>query len=159
MTVSPKKWESPGGPVPLFDRLVDLEPEIPEEPVPFLNYNKQQLIESVIREASNLLNTRCKISYKLYEELEPSSLTYGIPDLYGLFDASYADPSRSEDRIKLSRFIANALQMFDSRLDNILVDIDRYDQPNQTAHLTISANLKIGKTVEAISFPVSMENR
>lgn len=157
MTVSRKKWELSGASVPLFDRLVDFNLEVPEEPIPLLNYNKQQLIDSVIREATNLFNTRCTIPYKEYENLSPSSITYGIPDLYGFFDSSYADPGRTEDRLKLCRFMANALRIFDSRLDSIVVEIDQYDQSNQKAYLTIHAHLQIGKVTEAISFPVEME--
>lgn len=151
-----KKWESIGGAVPLFDRLIDLNPEVTEEVNPLSIYSKEQLIASVIRESGYLLNTRCKVPYKEYERLNPASLPYGIPSLYGLFDASYADPSRTEDQLKLCRFIANALRLFDPRLDNITVNIDRYDQLKQKAYLTINADLKIGNIVEAISFPVEM---
>ena len=159
MTNSQKKWESTGGVVPLFDRLIDLDPEADSEPLPFVNYNKKELIESVAREASHLLNTRCKTPYKEYEEIDPSSVTYGIPELYGLFDPSYADPSRSDDQIKLCRFIANALRMFDGRLADVEVDIDRYDQSNQKAYLSIRAKLKLGKNVEPIAFPVEIQKQ
>ena len=151
-----KKWESVGGAVPLFERLIDLEPDVAEEAKPLSFYNKEEVIASVIKEASALLNTRCKIPYKDYESLDPASLSYGVPQLYGLFDASYADPSRTQDRIKLCRFIANALRIFDPRLENVSVEIDRYDQLTQKAYLTISADLKMGNVVEAVSFPVEM---
>ncbi|MFN7662504.1 MAG: type VI secretion system baseplate subunit TssE [Alphaproteobacteria bacterium] len=156
MTLPPKKWESLGGPVPLFDRLIDLHPDEPEEAISLLNYTKEQLVESIIREASALLNTRCQTPYKIYDEMEPSSLTYGVPELYGLFDSSYADPSRSEDQIKLCRFIATTLGMFDKRLQNIEVTIDKYDQSNQKAYISIKADLKIGKMVDSIVFPVQI---
>jgi type VI secretion system lysozyme-like protein len=157
MAIPPrKKWESLGGAVPLFERLIDLEPDVPAESKPLSMYNKDELIGSVIKEASYLLNTRCKIPYKDYERMDVASLSYGVPQLYGLFDASYADPSKTEDRLKLCRFIANALRIFDPRLDNVSVIIDRYDQLTQRAHLTITADLKMGNIVEAVSFPVEM---
>lgn len=159
MTNSHKKWELTGGVVPLFDRLIDLNPEVDHEPTPFINYSKKELIESVAREASHLLNTRCKTPYKEYDEIDPSSLTYGVPELYGLFDSSYADPSRSEDKIKLCRFIATALKVFDTRLTEVEVEIDRYDQANQKAYLSIRAKLKLGKNVEPIAFPVEIEKQ
>ncbi|HCI49162.1 MAG: hypothetical protein A2621_02310 [Alphaproteobacteria bacterium RIFCSPHIGHO2_01_FULL_41_14] len=154
---SRKKWEFPGSPMPLFDRLVDMNPEVTEEPILLLNYNKQQLIESVIREASNLFNTRCTIPYKEYEDQQPSVLTYGVPELYGLFDSSYADPSRTEDVLKLCRFMANALRIFECRLRNIVVEMRQYDQSTQTAHFIVNADLQMGKIIEAISFPVEID--
>jgi len=152
-----KKWESIGAHASLFDRLTDLDPHVSEEPVPFINYDKKQLIESVAREASDILNTRCKIPYKDYEDRAPSALTYGIPDLYGFFDQSYADVSRADGTIRLCQFMANALRIFEPRLDDVVVEMERYDQSNQTAHLSIHAKLKIGKVVEPISFPILVD--
>lgn len=152
-----RKWSSVGGPAPLFDRLTDQDIHATEEVTPLLNYTKEEVIESVAREASNLLNTRCKIPYKEYENMEPSALTYGVPDLYGFFDESYADPSRAEDVLKLCAFMSTSLKLFEPRLDNVHVELARYDQSNQTAYLTVSADLKLEHTIDPISFPVVVD--
>lgn len=150
-------WHHIGGPAPLFNRLTDENLEAPSEPTPLFIYTKDQVIESVIKEASNILNTRCVLPYKDYEAMAPSTLTYGIPDLYGFFDQSYADPSRPEDVEKLCAFMANALEMFDPRIKNVSVSLQRYDQANQTAHMVVNATLKLEQVVESISFPVLVD--
>ena len=152
-----KKWTHIGGPAPLFDRLTDTAPELSTEATPLFNYTKEEVIASVMREASNLFNTRCSMPYKKYDAMDPSTLTYGVPDLYGFFDQSYADPSRKDDVIRLCNFMATALSLFEPRLKNIEVTFDTYDQSKQTAHLKINADLKLENAVEPISFPVLVD--
>ena len=153
-----QKWSSVGGIAPLFDRLTDMDPEVIEEVVPFLTYSKDQVIESIAREASNILNTRCTVPYQEYEDTAPSSLAYGIPDLYGFFDQSYADPSRTKDIVKLCTFMSTALELFEPRLSDVDVELTRYDQANQKAHFVVSANIKFENTVEPVSFPVAVDH-
>ena len=153
----PQKWSSGGGVAPLFDRLTDQNPDMPEEVTPLQSYTKEEVIESVARETSNLLNTRCALSYKEYEAMEPSTLTYGVPDLYGFFDQSYADPSRAEDVIKLCRFMSNTIKLFEPRLDNIHVELTRYDQAQQHAYLMVSADLILNNMIDSVSFPVVVD--
>ncbi len=149
-----KKWTSLGNLVPLFDRLTDLNLDEKSEPVPLVNYDREQFFESIARECSYLLNTRCKIPYKQYKEMEASALSYGVPELYGFMDDFYGDPSSLKGAHLLVKAMEEALLRFETRLHKVVVTLDGYDQPTQTANLTIKATIQIDAVVESFSFPL-----
>lgn len=153
-----KKWTKVGAPVPLFDRLTDEHPEVSTETPPFTNYNQEQLINSVIQEATHLLNTRCTVPWSEYKKLNPATMEYPIPDLYGFPDQSYGDASNPDGADRLARLMANSLKLFEPRLSNISVEIKKYDGENQDLYLNIQGHLQIGNVLEMISFPVSIQN-
>jgi type VI secretion system lysozyme-like protein len=149
-----KQWTSIGNLVPLFDRLTDLNLEEKSEPIPLINYDREQLFESIARECGALLNTRCKIPYKQYKEMDASSLSYGVPELYGFMDDFYGDPSSLKGAHLLVRSMEEALMRFEPRLHKVTVVLDAYDQTTQTAVLTIKASVQMEAVVESFSFPL-----
>ncbi|MEI8320568.1 MAG: type VI secretion system baseplate subunit TssE [Alphaproteobacteria bacterium] len=153
-----RSWAAIGSSAPLFDRLIDNHPEVTAEASPFMNYDKAETIESIMREAEALLNTRCKMPLKEYLALDPANLDYGVPDLYGFPDQSYGDASNSDGAGKLARMMANSLKLFEPRLADVSVEIRRYDEETQNLYLHIEANLKVDEVLEPISFPVSIQN-
>lgn len=153
-----EKWLQKGVVAPLFDRLCDYEPNVSTEPVPFVTYTKKQLIESIQFEVENLLNTRCTMALSDYADVEPSILTYGIPDLFGLPDGSYADASSKEGKDRLAKLLANSIRIFEPRLRNVSLDIELMDPKTQSAHAVVRADLVIGEIQETISFPISVSS-
>lgn len=149
-----KQWTTLGNLVPLFDRLTDLNLEEKSEPIPLVNYDKEQFFESIARECSYLLNTRCKIPYQQYKEMEASSLSYGVPELYGFMDDFYGDPSSFKGAQRLVKSMEEALMRFEPRLHKVSVILDGYDQSTQTAVVTIKASVQIDAVVESFSFPL-----
>ncbi len=140
--------------MPLFDRLTDLNLEEKSEPVPLVNYDKEQFFESIARECGYLLNTRCKIPYKQYKEMEAGALSYGVPELYGFMDDFYGDPSSLKGAQLLVKMMEEGLMRFEPRLHKVAVMLDVYDQSTQTAALTIKASVQINAVVESFSFPL-----
>lgn len=153
-----QKWTQKGAIAPLFDRLCDYEPMISHEPVPFVTYTKKQLLASIQGEVENLLNTRCGISLTDYEALDPEHLPYGVPDLFGLPDASFADPSNKTGILRLGEMLSNSIRVFEPRLSNIQVDVEIMDPKTQSVQAAVTADLVIGSVRETISFPVSVHN-
>ncbi len=86
----------------LFDRLVDLHPEIREEERPFRILNRNQLKVSIRRELERLLNTRCSLSLERVGEEDRSVVNYGIPDFSSL-SPSNADGLRTASATSLRR--------------------------------------------------------
>ncbi len=153
-----QKWTQKGAIAPLFDRLCDYEPMISHEPVPFITYTKKQLLESIQREVENLLNTRSSLSLGNYEFLDPAHMPYGVPDLFGLPDSSFADPTSNTGVLQLEALLTNSIRIFESRLQNVQVDVGPMDVKTQSVNATITADLVIGTVRETISFPVSVHN-
>jgi hypothetical protein len=149
-----KTWTSLGNLVPLFDRLTDLNLEEKSEPIPLVNYGRELFFESIARECNYLLNTRCKIPYRRYKEMEASSLSYGVPELYGFMDDFYGDPSSLKGAQLLVKAMEEALLRFEPRLHKVEVILDGYDQTTQTAALTVRASVQINALVESFSFPL-----
>ena len=153
-----QKWTQKGAIAPLFDRLCDYEPTISHEPVPFVTYTKKQLLESIQREVENLLNTRSSISLGNYEFLDPAHMPYGVPDLFGLPDSSFADPTSNTGVLQLEALLTNSIRLFEPRLQNVQVDVGVMDVKTQSVNATITGNLVMGDVRETISFPISVHN-
>ena len=153
-----QKWTQRGTIAPLFDRLCDYEPMISHEPVPLITYTKKQMIASIEWEVENLLNTRCGISMGDYETLDPKTLPYGVPDLFGLPDGSFADGASAEGVTRLAEMLTNSIRIFEPRLRNVHVAVQIMDPKTQSAQVSITAGLVIGDVQETISFPVSVHN-
>jgi type VI secretion system lysozyme-like protein len=153
-----QKWTQKGAIVPLFDRLCDYEPTISHEPVPLVSYTKKQLLESIQREVENLLNTRSSLSLANYASLDHAHMPYGVPDLFGLPDSSFADPTSTRGALQLEALLTNSIRIFESRLQNVRVDVGVMDVKTQSVNANITADLVIGDVRETISFPVSVLN-
>lgn len=153
-----QKWTQKGAIAPLFDRLCDYDPMVSHEPVPLITYTKKQVLASIEWEVENLLNTRCGISMADYETLDPKTLPYGVPDLYGLPDGSFTDGASKEGVTRLAEMLTNSIRIFEPRLRNVHVDVHIMDPKTQSAQVSIIADLVIGDVQETISFPVSVHN-
>ncbi len=153
-----KKWTSSGNPVLLFDRLTDHNLEEKTESPPLVNYTKEEFLNSIALECSHILNTRCKIPYKAYQEMDAATFAYGVPELYGFMDNVYEDPSSYRGAALLVKFMGDALKRFESRLQESVVKIEGYNQSDQTLALTVTGNVLIKDVVESFSFPLKVES-
>lgn len=153
-----RKWTDKGADAPLFDKIRDENPQIKEEHPIFKKYDRQKLLFSVQKEVSNILNTRCKMPYEEYKNLDPSDLQYGFPELFGLPDQSYADPQSPEGADRMADLIKNAIEIFEPRLANVSVEIQNFNQQNQSLSVNVNGDLIIGDVREPISFPVSVQD-
>jgi type VI secretion system lysozyme-like protein len=139
-------------PVPLFDRLVDLEPWMPREARPHRTLDEEGLLASVRKEAERLLEVRCALPLAEEEALRPearSAVDYGLPDLLTLY------PGESESRERLAEVLARALSAFEPRLREIRVSVERFSTGERRVEATVHALLVKGRLTEPVSFPIA----
>jgi type VI secretion system protein ImpF len=152
------KLSNRGAVAPLFNRLTDLEPHVQEETPPFLTYNEEELKASIQRECQRILNTRCKLSKKAYEKLEPEALEFRFPAFFGLPDGTHANPNNTKDRHQLERMMAKAIEIFEPRLHNVKVAIQQYEESKQALYLLLEGELMMGDIKEPFSFPLALKD-
>lgn len=138
--------------VPLFDRLTDLDPLAPSEPQPLRALTRAQLLDSIHRELSALLNTRCPIAITELLERPRSVIDYGLTEL------TWVGPMAPEDRARLALLIERAVAAFEPRLRAARVQIGEYDQAAGSLRCEIEAELVTETLREAVSFPIAMSN-
>lgn len=132
----------------LFDRLVDNEPENQHVSASLKTLSVKELKDSIRREISWLLNTRCTFSQDALAGVERSVVDYGIPDFSCFF------PDNNENRKKLTRAISDVIEAYEPQLKN--VDVEVKDDEGQvdkfSLSLLIKANVIINQVPEPITF-------
>lgn len=103
---------------PLFDRLVDPQPDLGWEAQPLRTSSRGELAQSVERELKRLFATRSPFPLHRLASRERTVIDYGIPDLAPLHAAN------SEDRRRLARLLAEAVAAYEPRLINTWVTVE-----------------------------------
>lgn len=127
--------------IPLFDRLYDKSPPSFYTPPLEEGLTETQLLESLIHEIEWLLNTRSSVTLEDYEYLQPETLTYGIPILFGLPDFSFF---QGEDKLTWQqgeRYIHTALRLFEPRLLQPVVEITSFHAGQQALEVLITGHM------------------
>lgn len=151
------KWKREGSPVPLFERLIDLEPAQQEEATPKRTLTKVELKESILLELHRILNTRCIMKHDVYKQISPQLQEYGSPELYGLFDTTRFDAANPLDRPKIESIMRKAITLFEPRLKNVQVTVQRFDKSKQSLSVMVAADMIIGDVLEPLSFPIEVD--
>jgi type VI secretion system lysozyme-like protein len=131
---------------PLFDRLVDYEPQLEREVRPLRTLDARGLKESVRRELQQLFNTRCEYSAQRLSVRDRSVINYGIPDF------SHFSSQNLEDRRQIATILRHAIEAFEPRLRNPRVEL--VEVPGDAASLdgNIEGVLVVGNLAEPVSF-------
>lgn len=132
----------------LFERLVDENPNVPGEAQPFRIYGVAALRESVQRELSRLMNTRCPVSGGIVDERDRTVIDYGIPDF------SHVGPASTTDLQHLSQVLERAITAYEPRLQQVRVTLEAAKNSQSVVRGTIAANLIVGTVNEPIAFPL-----
>jgi type VI secretion system protein ImpF len=133
----------------ILDRLIDLDPDVSRESVPFRLQDIRQVKASVVRDLENLLNTKRPIAEP------PGALRY-LRDslwLYGLRDFTADNPKAPAVRQQLRREIERTISRFEPRLRSVGVQLDAESEKERTLRFRISAML----IVEPLSEPVTFD--
>ncbi len=139
---------------PLFDRLIDENPEEQIDSAHNLILTRQQLIESIAVEVSRILNTRSTAKYQDYEDLTGDTLSLGFPSLFGFRDFQSFDASNRSEWPRIANLCQQAISYFEPRLSEVTVQIQKFHPSTQTLELEISGFLQLDKFREAVYFPV-----
>ncbi|MHA1558648.1 MAG: type VI secretion system baseplate subunit TssE [Alphaproteobacteria bacterium] len=142
---------------PLFDLLADNEPDLEYENPSSLYMRKEELIVSVIKEISNILNTRLPAKKDDYKNLQKDPLNFGLPHFFGFRDLSSLNAARTSDWINIERMCEQVISIFEPRVFNVFAKIEEFDNKKQILKMTINATIRLNKINEQIRFPVVLE--
>jgi type VI secretion system protein ImpF len=132
----------------VLDRLIDHDPQVPQEAPRTRNQLLRELKLAVRRDLENLLNTRVRSVPFPPElsELRQSLVNYGIPDLTGAFLGS------SRDREEFRRTIQAVILLFEPRLKKLSVTLNDQEATDRTIRFHIEATLQAEPAPEPVAF-------
>lgn len=151
-------WATKGALAPLFDRLKDTTAWTHEEIDIPVEFNRDQVLASVMQEISLLLNTRAAVSLKDYEYLKTDTRDSGWTQLYGLPDFSFFDGENKIAWTQGNKIIENAIRLFEPRLRNPRARIKEFSQQSQDLSVQISGDLVLSDQIEHVDFPMHLAN-
>ena len=142
-----------GAPVPLFDRLIDEDPENPGEHPARRYYTREELIQSIEREVGRILNTRITAKQTGYDDFSENRLNFGLPEMFGLPDFSRFDATSQTEWNKITQLCEEAITRFEPRIKNVAVAISGFDKKTQSLSLSLHADFAIREFQGEVTFP------
>ena len=142
---------------PLFDRLIDDNPEEKVDLSHKLSLTPQQLTESIQREISLILNTRLTAKNKDYEELIQDPLNFGLPSLFGFQDFQSFDASNRSQWGRICQLCQQAITTFEPRISDVQVKVDQFNKFKQALEIQITGTIHLEKFREVVHFPVVLD--
>lgn len=142
------RTEPAGARALLFERLEDGDPWSPEAR-PFRVHDREGLRQSVARELSRLLNTRCAVPPAQLAARPRTVLEYGLADW---------SPAHARDPAALAMLEAEArraIEAYEPRLREVRVKAEPVTGRDRELRLTVDAVLAVeGGGREPVSFPL-----
>jgi type VI secretion system protein ImpF len=125
-------------PPSLLDRLIDLEPESPDEMTAGPSELTRDFRAGLCRDLTALLNTKraAEVVERGYAEAANSLLTFGIPDFTGY------NLLKTPDQNLLCRSIERAIRQFEPRFERVEVSIEESGSRRPIVRLEITAVLR-----------------
>lgn len=144
------KTKETGAHVPLFDRLIDLDPDSLVEHTPLRTLDRQGLYASVAKELHLLLNTRPASHAGSTPEL-------ALPDHFGLSDFASLPAMNDLGRRHLIREIERVVTYYEPRLKNVRATLAPNPDDPMSALVTIVGDLTLETLSERTTFAVRVE--
>ncbi len=156
LSFSPEPSPLAGLPKLLFDRLTDETPKRYREvrSKNFLNHN--QAAASVVKEISNLLNTRLSATAEIYSWCKKQSYGYGLPWMYGTPDFQSFDATDTKQWWQIAKIYQDAITYFEPRLKNVKVTILEFINQQQCLVIEIQGDIKFRMQQQPISFNLNV---
>ena len=143
---------SDGAPAPLFDRLIDDEPQVSREVRVRNMLGPVGLRDSIRAEIMRLIDTRRAISVEA-ALAEPGPLTvldYGIADITSLM------PDNIDDRRLIRLALEKAIAAFEPRLARPNVQVELRSGHPGCLRLEITGMMRVGNVMEPVAFPIDL---
>ncbi|MDR2267867.1 MAG: type VI secretion system baseplate subunit TssE [Holosporaceae bacterium] len=139
---------------PLFERLIDEDVEIPFEKTPKRFSSQAEIQESIMKDLSNLLNTRVSTFWKDYGDKSGAILpfAYGV----NVTDCSISAESVFELQ-ELQKRIDNVIALFEPRILNAKSNITSISEDRTSLCITIDASIMVENQRRFLSFPIVVE--
>jgi type VI secretion system protein ImpF len=140
----------------VLDRLIDLDPSASTDTPGSWGQSVKQLKAGLCRDLEWLLNSRRTLIEipDDFEDLKASVLNYGIIDVSSLLRDS------PEHRSLLVREVAQAIQLFEPRLDQVKVSLttdDKTDVTKRQIHFVVEGLLRIDPQPEHVVFDTVLD--
>ena len=142
--------------VPLFDRLCDDDLMSSSELTPLRTYSKAQLLKSIEREVSRLLNTRRDVGVEAGKNF-PEEIQGTVLD-YGFVDFASVEGTALRSWRHLSAALKEIIERFEPRLQDVDVDIVGFSKNKQSLNLNIGGRLKDDPVGEKVNFPIVLQD-
>ncbi|MDR1333611.1 MAG: type VI secretion system baseplate subunit TssE [Holosporaceae bacterium] len=137
--------------VPLFERLIDDNPEEPFEKHPKRFLTFRELQESILRDLSCLLNTRASLFWK------DCAGNAAIPYSYGV---NVTAPTSAENVFEIQTLesrIDGVVRLFESRLTNAKSNVMGSGRDPSNVFVNIEATMNIEHRKMPLSFPIVID--
>ena len=146
-------WRRPGVRAPLFARLTDSHPRAPEEARPQRVLARAELLESLRRELARVLNTRCSETIAALKDRPRTVVNFGLPDFFAL------SPTSDRDRQRLAGLIADAVRVYEPRLQSPAVDVAVDPSRSRELVVVVHGTLFVDDLPEPVSFALRIDER
>jgi type VI secretion system protein ImpF len=137
----------------VFDRLLGYDQDDTPDPSISRTKGMRLLKQAVKRDLEWLFNTRQVVEGLSpdLKELNSSLAAYGLPDL------SSVNIKSPPDQRRLRAALENAINVFEPRLEGVVVTLEPIGEGEQVMRFRISARLKIEPTPEPVTFDTTMQ--
>ena len=132
----------------ILDRLIDHEPGISREPVQYCLVSIGQIMDSVVRDLENLLNTRRQILILPVEYSQVNDSLF----VYGLQDFTSKNPGSPFVKQRLRQDIEKTISRFEPRLKNVTVHLETTAQNKRNLRFRIKGLLVVEPVAEPVTF-------
>ncbi len=139
--------------MPLFDRLIDLDPTTQREKRPLRTLGREDLLESVRLELERLFSTRSGFPGRRLEGLPLTVIDYGIPDF------GWTSAASTEDREYFAAALAESVRAFEPRLAEPKVILEPAPRGEDGLVCRIEGRLLTGEAAEPVAFMTSFAAR
>ncbi|MEK8019373.1 MAG: type VI secretion system baseplate subunit TssE [Candidatus Parabeggiatoa sp.] len=137
----------------LLDRLVDLEPQFPQEAHPLRAQTPRALRASVRRDLEWLFNTRCPLPEAELAQRQRSVIDYGVMDFGTFFTHN------QEDFRRLAQHIEQTIGIYEPRLKESRVTVTLLRGSHRALQVILDAQLIIDDINEPVSFPIIIDTK
>lgn len=141
-------------PIPLIDRLINLDIENDTESSCFRYYTLEETIDSIRQNVEALLSTRNGMRKAEYLEFIQNIDNAGYPSLYGVPDYQENDPSDKANWLEIEKIYTHAIRVYEPRLIDIQVSVLEYDSKWQRLSIAIKGSLHTRLAQREVTFPL-----
>jgi type VI secretion system lysozyme-like protein len=136
---------------PLFERLLDGDPDFSGPPPGGRLLDRRGLVSSVERELSRLFNTRLRPGAGGIADEQTTVTGFGVPD-WGAVNPSSASELRA-----LSEALTGKAKAFEPRLEQVRVQLEPDPSNRRRARGNLTALMRMDWALEPVSFALAID--
>lgn len=142
---------------PLFDRLADAYPDRREDTHYTHVLNQRQVIESLMREITRVLNARTSARHAAYTKAHGQSSFHSTPALFGMRDLPSMDPANKNNWPAIARYCQQAINSYEPRLHDVTVQVESFDIYRQRLHVAIRGTFHMQAFQGKVQFATALD--